>query len=148
VIESATTHVVVCISAGSRNPKSPLVSQLTLSTTYGAVPTVTPAASQGKALVIAREARRGAAARTARPAGDEAGRDGRTARSQPPLGGPCALIPATAPLSAADLPGGAEYQYPERAPSPGGRRPPAASNAKWIPMPLAAYRKQSCHRYH
>ena len=52
MIEFATMYVVVCISAGSRNPMSPPTSQLILSTTYGTVPSVTPAASQGRTLVI------------------------------------------------------------------------------------------------
>jgi hypothetical protein len=125
VIESATTYVVVRISAGSRNPKSPPVGQLTLSTTYGAVPTVTPAASQGKALIIAREARRGAAARTARRAGGKAGRRSRSKIPATTRWYPCALIPATAPLCPAPIcRGGAEYPYPD--PSSITGRPPTA----------------------
>jgi hypothetical protein len=54
VIEFATIYVVVCISAESRNPMSPPTSQLILSTTYGTMPTVTPAASQGRPLVMDR----------------------------------------------------------------------------------------------
>jgi len=49
----STGVTVVCISAVSRNPKSPPASQLILSTTYGAVANVTPAASHVRALIPA-----------------------------------------------------------------------------------------------
>ena len=48
-----TGVTVVCDSAGSRDPKSPPASQLILSTTYGAVAIVTPAASHVRALIPA-----------------------------------------------------------------------------------------------